>query len=141
MSEVVVLDMGDLSILRSRREGEFVVRHAQIGAVFSAASSRPEGSMMWRLDALDMMLAHMRLPLARDASLWVPVGLYNPVTLEVALDPLPRTRAFGDGGRLTFEGPVMEGFLGRDGLELPSRQLLELDPSLDRASVLSASTC
>ncbi len=130
--DLLVVDMRELSVLRAREPGGFVLRHRRAGALFSGVSSAPEGSLLWRLDALDGALRDLRLPtLSGD---WIPLGLYNPYTCEVAVGPTPASRAFGSMTPLTFDLPLLEGTVETEGLRVGGVMLPALSPSLERAS-------
>lgn len=131
MTSLLVADMGEILVLRYGHAGGFVVRHRRAGALLSGDSVYEPGTLMWRLDAIDRTLGDLLLPTLEGE--WLPVGLYNPLTCEVAFSALPGTRAFGCRDDLIFDTPMLPARIVPGGMLVGAELLDELQPSLGRA--------
>lgn len=131
MAEVLVADLSEVSVLSSREPGDFVVRHRRAGALLSGSAAAREGTLAWRLEALDRALGDLLLPTPSGG--WVALALYNPYTFEVGVGRSEGCRAFSDGASLRFDVPLLSGVLSGEGLELEGRLLGPLPVSLERA--------
>lgn len=83
--------------------------------------------------AMDDMLANLEMPSA-DGS-WCSVGLYNPLTHQIAFRAVPETEVYTDGSLLEIPLYGMPARLGDDVLHVGARALPRLV-----ANVLSTRT-
>lgn len=97
---IVVFDMAQLAVSRRSSTGGDLLRVdlPNVGTLVEVrveeGVSRREGLFL----AMDDMLANLEMPSA-DGS-WCRVGLYNPLTHQIAFRPVPDTEVYTDGSSL-----------------------------------------
>lgn len=90
---IVVFDMAHLMFCRANGLLTVSAPHVGVLAQFRCDDSCSDREAVFRV--LDVVLCDVELPSADDS--WCKVGLYNPLTFQIAFGAIPATVVFGDG--------------------------------------------
>jgi hypothetical protein len=132
--EIVIFDM---SLLRfRRRDGLLCVLAPTLGELLSLPVAEDTSSREAVFAALDELLRSFEMPTVDG---WSRAGLYNPISRQVAVGPVPHTRVFSTPTPLTIDPFGSLAVLEEDALLVGLRRLEIHVPSvLTTRNVLAA---
>lgn len=122
-TEIIVFDMAQLAISRRvTSDGPLLrVDLPNVGLLAEVPLDDETSHREGIFRALDSMLATLEIPSSKGR--WCRVGLYNPITAQVALHPVPRTEVYTDGLELTIPAYGLPAEVVDQGLLLAARRL------------------
>jgi len=118
----------DMSLLEFRRVGGRLAVHAPaVGELLSVPAPADLPSREAVFDALDELLRSFELPLADG---WCRAGLYNPISRQVAVGPVPDTLVFDAVSALRLDAFGTLAEIEGDTLVVGARRIERLVPSM-----------
>lgn len=118
----------DMSLLEFRRTGDRLGVHAPAtGELVSVAAPANLSAREAVFVALDELLRSFELPLAEG---WCRAGLYNPISRQIAIGPVPDTTVFDAGTQLRLDAFGTLADLDGDVLVIGARRIERHVPSM-----------